>query len=146
MAYLLSDLGSGGAVPSADSNFKNPVLAETWSRLLEEAEAATGREKQIEAARDCFYRGFIAEKIGDFLETAEVLDGSGTRHKAVLTTEDLAGYSATYEDPVSAAYHGWTVLKTGPWGQGPVLLQSLSLLRGSIWLPSIPADLNSYTS
>lgn len=120
----------GGAVPEADSNFKNPVLAETWSRLLKEAEAVAGREKQIEAARNCFYRGFIAEAIGDYLETAEVLDGSSSRHKAVLTAEDLAGYSATYEDPVSAAYHGWTVLKTGPWGQGPVLLQSLSLLRG----------------
>ena len=24
----------------------------------------------------------------------------------------------------------WTVAKTGPWGQGPVLLQSLALLKG----------------
>ena len=64
----------GGAVLAADSNFKNPVLAETWSRLLQEAEAVTGRENQIDAARDCFYRGFIAEAIGRYLETAEVLE------------------------------------------------------------------------
>ncbi|WP_029061873.1 gamma-glutamyltransferase family protein [Labrenzia sp. DG1229] len=120
----------GGAVPAPDSNFKNPVLAKTWSRLLQESEAMSGREQQIDAARDCFYRGFIAEAIGNYLKTAEVLDGSGARHKAVLSTDDLSGYSATYEDPVSAGYNGWTVLKTGPWGQGPVLLQSLSLLRG----------------
>ncbi|WP_281931903.1 gamma-glutamyltransferase family protein [Roseibium album] len=120
----------GGEVPKADSIFKNPVLAETWSRLLQEAETQSVRERQIDAARDCFYRGFIAEEIGNYLKTAEVMDGSGARHKAVLSTDDLSGYSATYEDPVSASYKGWTVLKTGPWGQGPVLLQSLSLLRG----------------
>ncbi|MEO1114111.1 MAG: gamma-glutamyltransferase family protein [Pseudomonadota bacterium] len=120
----------GGNVPAPESNFRNPVLAETWARLLKEAEAATGRENQIDAARDCFYRGFIAEAIGQYLETAEVMDASGAKHKAVLTADDLSGYTATYEDPLSASYDGWTVLKTGPWGQGPVLLQSLSLLRG----------------
>lgn len=120
----------GGNVPAPESNFRNPVLAETWARLLKEAEAATGRENQIDAARDCFYRGFIAEAIGQYLETAEVMDASGAKHKAVLTADDLSGYTATYEDPLSASYDSWTVLKTGPWGQGPVLLQSLSLLRG----------------
>ncbi|WP_434051021.1 MAG: gamma-glutamyltransferase family protein [Roseibium sp.] len=120
----------GGSIPAPDSNFRNPVLAETWARLLTEAEAVTGRENQIDKARDCFYRGFIAEAIGQYLETAEVMDASGERHKAVLSADDLSGYAATYEDPLSASYDGWTVLKTGPWGQGPVLLQSLSLLRG----------------
>lgn len=120
----------GGSVPAPESNFRNPVLAETWERLLKEAEAATGRENQIDAARDCFYRGFIADAISQYLETAEVMDASGAKHKAVLTADDLSAYTATYEDPLSASYDGWTVLKTGPWGQGPVLLQSLSLLRG----------------
>jgi len=120
----------GNTVPAGNSNFKNPVLGETWSRILSEAEAKSGREAQIEAARDCFYRGFIAETIANYLETAEVMDGSGGRHKAVLTADDLAGYKATYEDPLSLSYHCWTVAKTGPWGQGPVLLQGLALLRG----------------
>ncbi len=30
-------------------------------------------------------------------------------------------------------FRGWTVFKTGPWGQGPVFLQQLALLDGSIW-------------
>jgi gamma-glutamyltranspeptidase/glutathione hydrolase len=30
---------------------------------------------------------------------------------------------------VSVEHHGWTVCKTGPWGQGPVLLQQLRLLE-----------------
>ncbi|NKX63907.1 gamma-glutamyltransferase family protein [Labrenzia sp. 5N] len=120
----------GGNVPEAGEMFKNPVLAQTWTRLLSEAESQSGREKQIDAARDCFYRGFIAEEIAAFLETAEVMDGSGTKHKGVLTADDLATWSATYEDPLLSDYHDWTVAKTGPWGQGPVLLQALALLKG----------------
>jgi len=120
----------GGHVPQPLSNFKNPVLAETWKRLVKESEAKPGREAGIEAARDAFYRGFVAEKIADYLAGAEVMDASGSRHKGVLTADDMAGYQATIDAPTTYDYHGWTVAKTGPWGQGPVLLQSLALLKG----------------
>jgi gamma-glutamyltranspeptidase/glutathione hydrolase len=119
----------GGSVPEPHSNFKNPVLAETWKRIISEAEAKQGREAQIEAARDAFYRGFVAEKIANYLKTAEVMDASGSRHKAVLTADDMANWSATIEEPQTYDYHGWTVAKIGPWGQGPVFLQTLSLLK-----------------
>ena len=121
----------GGRAPSTDELFRNPVLADTWERLLREAEARSGREAQIEAARDAFYRGFVAEEIDAFVSKTEAMDGSGTRHKGVLSAADLAGYSATREAPTTYDYHGWTVAKTGPWGQGPVLLQSLALLKGT---------------
>jgi len=120
----------GGSVPEPNSNFKNPVLAETWKRIISEAEAKQGREAQIEAARDAFYRGFVAEKIANYLKTAEVMDASGGRHKAVLTAGDMANWSATIEEPQTYDYHGWTVAKIGPWGQGPVFLQTLSILKG----------------
>ncbi len=120
----------GGSVPEPNANFKNPVLAETWKRIISEAEAKQGREAQIEAARDAFYRGFVAEKIANYLDTAEVMDASGSRHKAVLTADDMANWSATIEEPVTYDYHGWTVAKIGPWGQGPVFLQTLSILKG----------------
>ena len=42
----------------------------------------------------------------------------------------MQGWRASYEAPVIGEYAGWSVDKTGPWGQGPVLLQGLSLLRG----------------
>ncbi|WP_108859913.1 gamma-glutamyltransferase [Ruegeria sp. Alg231-54] len=35
--------------------------------------------------------------------------------------------SAFYEDPFTLNYRGHTVCKTGPWGQGPVLLLGLAL-------------------
>ena len=120
----------GGSVPEPNSNFKNPVLAETWKRIISEAEAKQGREAQIEAARDAFYRGFVAEKIASYLRTAEVMDASGNSHKAVLTADDMANWSATIEEPQTYDYHGWTVAKIGPWGQGPVFLQTLSILKG----------------
>ena len=34
------------------------------------------------------------------------------------------------EAPLTYDYHGHTVLKCGPWSQGPVFLQQLALLRG----------------
>jgi gamma-glutamyltranspeptidase/glutathione hydrolase len=118
----------GGSAPEPHSNFKNPVLAETWKRIIRESETTTGREAQVEAARDAFYRGFVAEAIEDFLKTAEVMDASGSKHKGVLTAADMAGWSATIEAPQTYDYHDWTVAKTPSWGQGPVLLQSLALL------------------
>ncbi len=129
----------GGAVPKPNALFRNPVLAETWRRIVREADAAGSREAGIDAARNAFYRGFVAERIVAFLAEAEVMDGSGSRHKGVLSGDDLAGWSATVEQPVTYDYHGWTVAKTGPWGQGPVLLQALSLLKG-FDLASMPTD------
>ncbi|OWJ80204.1 gamma-glutamyltransferase family protein [Haematobacter genomosp. 1] len=120
----------GGSAPAPESNFRNPVLAETWKRIVAEAEAAGSREKGIEAARNAFYRGFVAEAIQSYLDTAEVMDATGARHKGVLSAEDMAGWQATVEEPLTYDYHGWQVAKTGPWGQGPVMAQALALLKG----------------
>jgi gamma-glutamyltranspeptidase / glutathione hydrolase len=117
--------------PAPWSLFRNPVLAETYARVLEEAEAASfDRDAQIQAARDAFHRGFVAEAIGAFCERSEITDSSGRRHRGVLTADDLAAFEAPFEQPVDLDYAGWTVHKTGPWGQGPVLLQQLALLDG----------------
>ncbi len=118
-----------GSAPEPWSNFKNPVLAETWKRVVSEAESKSGREAQIEAARDAYYRGFVAEAIDTFVRKAEVMDASGQRHKGVLTADDMANWSATIEEPLTYDYHGWTIAKIGPWGQGPAFLQTLSLLK-----------------
>jgi len=118
-------------VPEPGSRFANPVLAATYQRLLDEAEAAgPGREAQIEAARRAFYEGFVAEAIGAYAERAEVMDVTGERHRALLDAGDLARWRASAEPPVTAEYRGLTVCKTGPWGQGPVFLQQLALLAG----------------
>ena len=121
---------SGGGVPAPGTRFANPALAATYQRILTEAEAASGdRDEQIEAARQAWYDGFVAEEIGKFAAT-EVMDVTGQPHRGLLTGHDLATWRARLEPPVSYDYAGLTVCKTGPWGQGPVFLQQLALLSG----------------
>ncbi len=86
--------------------------------------------RQIRAGRDAFYRGFVAEALGEFSASQELMDTSGTPHRGLLTADDLARWEPTVEESTSVDYAGVTVHKTGPWGQGPVLLQQLQLLSG----------------
>lgn len=121
----------GGNVPKGKELFRNEAAAETYKRILAEAEAAGGsREKQIEAAYDTWYKGFVAEAMDRFCRTTEAIDSSGRRHKGLLTADDMARWKPTYETPASVNYHGWEVFKIGPWGQGPVFLQTLKILEG----------------
>ena len=121
----------GGNVPEGRELFRNPAAAETYKRILAEAEAAgSDRQEQIQAAHDAWYKGFVAEAMDAFCRGEAVLDSSGRRHKGLLTADDMARWQPRYEAPASATYHGWEVFKTGPWGQGPVFLQTLKILEG----------------
>jgi gamma-glutamyltranspeptidase/glutathione hydrolase len=120
----------GGAAPEPGAIFCNPDLADTWERLLAEAETVADRAAQIEKATEAFYKGFIAEAIDAYVRDACVMDAAGGRRKGVLTGQDMADWQATYEDALSVDYHGWTVWKGGMWTQGPTLLQSLRTLEG----------------
>ncbi|MGW4751703.1 gamma-glutamyltransferase family protein [Streptomyces chartreusis] len=117
----------GGRAPRPGEPFRNPALAATWKRLLDEVADAGDRIAQIEAAREVWRSGFIAEAL---VRQAgrPTLDTSGERHSGTLTAADLAGWSASYETPATYDWNGWTVCKAGPWSQGPVLLQQLALL------------------
>ena len=120
----------GGGVPAPGSRFVNRTLAATFARVLAEAEAASAdRDEQIEAARQAWYDGFVAEEIAKFATTA-VMDVTGERHRGLLTGHDLATWHARLEAPATYDYQGLTVCKTAPWGQGPVFLQQLALLSG----------------
>jgi gamma-glutamyltranspeptidase/glutathione hydrolase len=120
-----------GQPPKAGTLFRNPALAATYKRVLAEAEAGGGdRERRIDRARDAWYRGFVAETIDRFCRSEKVLDSSGRRHTGVLTADDMARWQAPVETPLSYDYRGYTVVKGGPWSQGPVLLQQLALLQG----------------
>ncbi|MDQ0717324.1 gamma-glutamyltranspeptidase/glutathione hydrolase [Streptomyces luteogriseus] len=117
----------GGKAPRPGELFANPALAATWKRLLAETAGAGGREARIEAARQVWRTGFIADAL---VRQAgrPTRDTSGERHTGTLTAADLATWSATYETPATYDWKGWTVCKPGPWSQGPVLLQQLALL------------------
>ena len=109
---------------------RNPAWARTLQQLVTEAEARGGdREAQIQHALDSWQRGFVAAQIDAYVRTP-LWDSSGARHPGVLTAQDLADWEPTYERPTTLDFGGLTVCKTGPWGQGPVLLQQLALLAG----------------
>ncbi|MGW8401634.1 gamma-glutamyltransferase, partial [Streptomyces lydicus] len=96
--------------------------------LIAEAEAAAaGREAQLDAARRIWREGFIGEALAAFA-ARPAMDTSGERHAGTLTGDDLAVFAATYEEPVTHDWNGWTVAKAGGWSQGPVFLQQLALL------------------
>jgi gamma-glutamyltranspeptidase/glutathione hydrolase len=116
-----------GAAPAPHALFKNPDLAATYRRLAQSAGGS--RAARIDAARAAWREGFVADAIFDYLGQACVMDVSGTAHRAVLAPADMVGWRATYEDALHYEYHGWRVHKTHAWGQGPVLLQALALLK-----------------
>ena len=119
----------GGTIPKGGNLFKNETLSNTYTRIISEAEIVSDRVEQIEIARKTWSTGFVSEYIDEFVRGTEVMDSSGFRHRGVLTGDDMSGWEATYEQPLTYNYHDWTVEKTGPWGQGPVMLQCLSLLK-----------------
>ena len=120
-----------GAAPVAGQRVHNPVLAQTFRRIVDEATAAsTDREAQAEAAIRAFYEGFVAEAIDKYLADAEAIDSTGRHHRGLLTGGDLASWRPPVEDSLSLDYRGLVVHKAGPWSQGPVFLQQLALLSG----------------
>ena len=119
-------LANGLPVPG--QRFRNPDLAATYRRLVE-AGGGGSREKQIEAASAAFYSGFVADAIDRHCRVA-AMDGSGEKHPGLLTGDDLAAFEARVESPAGVDFGSWTVLKCGPWSQGPVFLQQLRLLEG----------------
>lgn len=89
--------------------------------LVETERSASGsREEKLQAVRDRFYRGDIADRLADYYE----------REGGFLRREDLAAHETRIETPVSIDYRGYTICKCGPWTQGPSLLQALRLLEG----------------
>ena len=126
--------------PRAGALFANPALAGFWTRLLQEAETKGPREAQIEAARQAFYQGFVAEAIDSYLSEACVMDGTGTRRKGVLTGQDMATWQATVEPALSGDYQGWQLWKGGFWTQGPVMLQALNTLSHTAIADTGPQD------
>jgi gamma-glutamyltranspeptidase/glutathione hydrolase len=121
----------GGKVPAPGSLFTNRALADTYTRIIREAESAGGdRVAQVERARQIWSQGFVAEAIDKFCRTQDVMDVTGEPHRGVLTGADMANWQATVEAPLTYDYGRYTVCKAGVWSQGPVLLQQLALLKG----------------
>jgi gamma-glutamyltranspeptidase / glutathione hydrolase len=105
--------------PRPGALFRNPALAGTYRRLVEESRRGS-REDEIERARKAWYEGFVADEIARF----------SAAEGGLLAGGDMAAWEATLEPPATFDYRGLTVCKTGAWGTGPAALQQLALLQG----------------
>ncbi|MAW10900.1 MAG: hypothetical protein CMO54_03515 [Verrucomicrobiales bacterium] len=96
-------------------------LAMTLRKLIEtESETNGNRKEKLNAARDRFYKGDIAQQLVNYYK----------ENGGYLTLKDLEEHQTLIEDPVSVDYRGYTILKCGPWTQGPYLCQTLRILEG----------------
>lgn len=109
-----------GRVPEVASLLENQALARTYEWLEQVERNATGdRRSRLAAVSNEFYRGEIAKTIATFSRERDGL----------LERSDLERFETRIEEPVSLRFGDTTVHKCGFWSQGPVLLQTLAILR-----------------
>ncbi len=101
--------------------FRQTDAAGALQYMCDEERAAStkgGRAAGLEAARNAFYKGDIAQTIAKFYKA----------EGGLLTAEDLAEFRVEVEKPVRTRFLDEDVYSCGPWCQGPMLLQALNLL------------------
>jgi len=98
-----------------------PTLAATLTRMVEaeRARKSESRSAGIQAARDRFYKGDIANEMVGFLKS----------HETPFELADFAEFFARIEAPSTTTYRGYEVYKHSFGGQGPVLLETLNILE-----------------
>lgn len=94
-----------GRGPRAGEIMRNPTLGNTFRVIAEGGKAA-------------FYRGEIGEKIA---ATVQAFGG-------VMTVDDLAAHTSTWEAPISTVFGGVRVYECPPNGQGLTALIALNIL------------------
>ncbi|WP_410909788.1 gamma-glutamyltransferase family protein [Puerhibacterium sp. TATVAM-FAB25] len=122
----------GDRVPQPGEVVTDPQYAAVLERLVA-AEAAAldagaDRAAAIDAARAA-WRDVVGAAVEEFV-AAPHRHADGRDHAGVMTAADVAAFSASVEEPATVTFRGYTVAKTGPWGQGPALLQALKILEG----------------
>ena len=119
----------GGQVPEDYATLTNRPYAQVLRELVAAGAEQASHREQVEAARRQWKTGRVAQASTEFLQTAHKHSDGGD-YAALITQQDFASFSASYEEPVTVEFRGHTIAKTGPWGQGPVLLQALKILEG----------------
>lgn len=115
----------GGEIPKVGDIFVQADLARTLREIVRAEKLAShgtrgNRHAGLMAARDYFYKGPIAKRIGDYMQANGGLIAAG----------DFARFAAKVGEPVEADYHGYQVYKAGFWTQGPAMVETLNMLEG----------------
>ncbi len=115
----------GGEIPKVGDIFVQADLARTLREIVRAERLASkgmrnNRHAGLMAARDYFYRGPIARRIGDYMQANGGLIAAG----------DFARFAAKVGQPVETDYRGYQVYKAGFWTQGPAMVETLNILEG----------------
>lgn len=104
--------------------FTFPDLADTFEAMGEAEQNALflgrTRNEALEAVRDYFYKGEIADKI---IALHEEKGG-------LFTKEDLANYQGGWEEPLVGHFGEYTFYANDTWSQGAVLPMAMQILEG----------------
>ena len=104
--------------------FTRPDLANTLEQLAQaETDALLNggdRNTGLQAMRDYFYKGPLAEKIVQLHK-----EKSG-----LISAADLANYSGYWEEPLSGEFQNFEIKTNGTWTQGIVVPMVLQVLDG----------------
>jgi gamma-glutamyltranspeptidase/glutathione hydrolase len=105
-------------------SFRQPDLARTLQAMAD-AEAKTieaggSRSEGLQAVRDYFYKGPIADAIVKLHE----------EKGGLFTREDLENYAGYWERPLTGTYGDYTIYVNRTWNQGAVLPMVLQTLEG----------------
>jgi gamma-glutamyltranspeptidase/glutathione hydrolase len=95
-----------GRAPAKGEIFRNPLLADTLTRIAE-------------GGRDAFYKGDIAQRIERYMRA----------NGGYLTAADLAAHESEWVEPASTNYRGYDVWELPPPTQGIAALQMLNVLE-----------------
>ena len=113
-----------GEVPKAGDLFVQADLARTLREIVRAerlvSKGTHNRHAGLMAARDYFYRGPIARRIGAYMQA----------NGGLLAADDFARFSAKLGEPVSTTYRGYEIYKPGFWTQGPTMVETLNMLEG----------------
>ncbi|NLM37683.1 MAG: gamma-glutamyltransferase family protein, partial [Firmicutes bacterium] len=93
------------------------ALADAEQEVL--AQGGT-RAEGLQAVRDYFYKGPLAEKIVAYHE----------QKGGLFTREDLATYAGYWEEPLSGQFGEYTIFANDTWCQGAVVPLTLQILAG----------------
>jgi gamma-glutamyltranspeptidase / glutathione hydrolase len=97
----------GKRAPRTGELWKNPNLADTLQAIAD-------------GGRDAFYKGRIAQVIGDYFAA----------NGGFLSAADLAAHHGEWVEPISTDYRGVRLWELPPNGQGIAALQMLDILEG----------------
>lgn len=95
-----------GKSPRPGQVFRNKDLANTYTRIAQDG-------------IDVFYKGELGEAVVDFSQ----------KNDGLFSIEDFKDHTATWVDPISTNYRGYTVFEPPPNGQGITALEMLNILE-----------------